>query len=271
MTRGRRLSRPVTPGAVEDLPAKAVIGRDVCRYGCGVAVIIDTDGDGGLVELEQVRGRWVRHECELGPQRPVSNPVPATPPSSSNGIGYELPASALPKPRPKRASSEAQPGPGHWGEWLKAELKRLGMSQTKLGELVGVTGQRINQVVQNQLPPDRRYTDLADRIEAALRQAKPPSTPPRPRRNRRRSRKPKPQPDKLRPITVDGAGATFARHIRRLRLKRNLTQNVLAQRAGLSKSAVSSWEAGRCAWIGKIEKLAAALGCTVADLFREES
>ena len=60
--------------------------------------------------------------------------------------------------------------------------------------------------------------------------------------------------------------------IKKLRLFINMSQKELAKKMGLSPSTVSMWEKGeRSPRTDKLPDLARALGCTIDDLFREES
>lgn len=58
--------------------------------------------------------------------------------------------------------------------------------------------------------------------------------------------------------------------IKRLREEKGITQKQLADLVGVERSTVAKWETGTAFPGGaKLPKLARALGCTVADLFKE--
>lgn len=60
--------------------------------------------------------------------------------------------------------------------------------------------------------------------------------------------------------------------IRELRLKAGLKVTELADRVGVKHPAVVSWEQGKkMPTADKLPKLAAALGCTISDLFADAS
>lgn len=64
----------------------------------------------------------------------------------------------------------------------------------------------------------------------------------------------------------------FGRQVRRLRASRGLSQEALADAAGLDRSYVGGIERGeRNLSLTKIHKLAGALGAPVADLFVDEA
>lgn len=72
------------------------------------------------------------------------------------------------------------------------------------------------------------------------------------------------------PTQKFSAQLLFASNVRRLRLERNLTQEVLAEGAGLHTNYISSVERGqRNISIGNIERIACALGVTMAELLTE--
>lgn len=62
----------------------------------------------------------------------------------------------------------------------------------------------------------------------------------------------------------------FAGNLKRLRLQKGLTQELLAEGAGLHPNYISSVERGqRNISIGNIERIATALGVTMAELLTE--
>ncbi len=66
------------------------------------------------------------------------------------------------------------------------------------------------------------------------------------------------------------AQTLFARNMKRIRLEKKLTQEVLAEGAGLHPNYISSVErAERNISIGNIERIACALGVTMAELLTE--
>ena len=72
------------------------------------------------------------------------------------------------------------------------------------------------------------------------------------------------------PTQKFSAQLLFASNVRRLRLERNLTQELLAEGAGLHTNYISSVERGqRNISIGNIERIACALGVTMAELLTE--
>ena len=72
------------------------------------------------------------------------------------------------------------------------------------------------------------------------------------------------------PTQKFSAQLLFASNMKRLRLERNLTQEVLAEGAGLHTNYISSVERGeRNISIGNIERIACALGVTMAELLTE--
>lgn len=67
-----------------------------------------------------------------------------------------------------------------------------------------------------------------------------------------------------------GAQLLFARNMRRIRLEKKLTQENLAEGAGLHPNYISSVERGeRNISIGNIERIACALGVHMAELLVE--
>lgn len=67
-----------------------------------------------------------------------------------------------------------------------------------------------------------------------------------------------------------GARSLFASNLRRFRLAQGLSQELLAEHAGLHRTYVGSVErAERNASIDNMERLALALGVDLADLLRE--
>jgi transcriptional regulator with XRE-family HTH domain len=72
------------------------------------------------------------------------------------------------------------------------------------------------------------------------------------------------------PTQKFSAQLLFAGNVRRLRLERNLTQELLAEGAGLHPNYISSVERGqRNISIGNIERIACALGVSMAELLTE--
>ena len=72
------------------------------------------------------------------------------------------------------------------------------------------------------------------------------------------------------PTQKFSAQLLFASNMRRLRLEKNLTQEILAEGAGLHTNYISSVERGqRNISIGNIERIACALGVTMAELLTE--
>lgn len=72
------------------------------------------------------------------------------------------------------------------------------------------------------------------------------------------------------PTQKFSAQLLFASNVRRLRLERNLTQELLAEGAGLHTNYISSVERGqRNISIGNIERIACALGVSMAELLTE--
>ena len=72
------------------------------------------------------------------------------------------------------------------------------------------------------------------------------------------------------PTQKFSAQLLFASNVRRLRLERNLTQEILAEGAGLHTNYISSVERGqRNISIGNIERIACALGVSMAELLTE--
>lgn len=66
------------------------------------------------------------------------------------------------------------------------------------------------------------------------------------------------------------AQTLFASNMKRIRLEKKLTQEVLAEGAGLHPNYISSVErAERNISIGNIERIACALGVTMAELLTE--
>lgn len=69
----------------------------------------------------------------------------------------------------------------------------------------------------------------------------------------------------------DAARRAFGRRVRALRLEAGISQEALAERAGLHRTYVSSVERGqRNVGLDNIRKLAAALGVSPAQLFDDE-
>lgn len=67
-----------------------------------------------------------------------------------------------------------------------------------------------------------------------------------------------------------GAQLLFARNMKRIRLEKGLTQESVAEAAGLHPNYVSSVERGqRNISIGNIERIACALGVPMTDLLAE--
>lgn len=59
--------------------------------------------------------------------------------------------------------------------------------------------------------------------------------------------------------------------IKQLRKDMGMTQNQLAEKMGVERSAVAKWEAGAAQpSTAKLPALAEALGCSVADLFSKK-
>lgn len=59
--------------------------------------------------------------------------------------------------------------------------------------------------------------------------------------------------------------------VKNLRIKKGMTQEVLASMLGLDKSTVTKWETGKAMpTADKLPELARILGCTIDDLFRTE-
>jgi transcriptional regulator with XRE-family HTH domain len=68
-----------------------------------------------------------------------------------------------------------------------------------------------------------------------------------------------------------GAQLLFARNMKRIRLEKKLTQENLAEGAGLHPNYISSVERGeRNISIGNIERIACALGVHMAELLIEK-
>jgi transcriptional regulator with XRE-family HTH domain len=67
---------------------------------------------------------------------------------------------------------------------------------------------------------------------------------------------------------MDVAKPGFGIRLKELRLAAGLTQQALADKAGLKQTSLSDWECGKVsATVDAIPTLAEALGVTVADLF----
>ncbi len=67
-----------------------------------------------------------------------------------------------------------------------------------------------------------------------------------------------------------GAQLLFASNMRRIRLEKNLTQELVAEAAGLHTNYISSVERGqRNISIGNIERIACALGVGMPELLSE--
>jgi len=67
-----------------------------------------------------------------------------------------------------------------------------------------------------------------------------------------------------------GAQLLFASNMRRIRLEKNLTQELVAEAAGLHTNYISSVERGqRNISIGNIERIACALGVGMPELLTE--
>lgn len=67
-----------------------------------------------------------------------------------------------------------------------------------------------------------------------------------------------------------GAQLLFASNMRRIRLEKNLTQELVAEAAGLHTNYISSVERGqRNISIGNIERIACALGVGMPELLAE--
>jgi transcriptional regulator with XRE-family HTH domain len=263
MKRASRTIRPVSSPVDVSMPKNSPSSRAKC-VACEAPVVIDTDGDGHHVDCDRDRrGRLVPHNCPKAPRAVITpNPTATAPPTSNGSRRYELPASALPKPRPPKSPTPTDAAaPLHWGEWLKGELQRLRMTQTELGRLVGVSGQRINQVLKHRAGPTKR-TDLRERIEAAIADATPTQHAPykAPKLGGSGTRK-----------RATGAARTLADQVNRRRLALGFSLTALADHAGVPAGTVTAIATARVPQaVRRIEKLAAALGCSVADLFREE-
>jgi XRE family transcriptional regulator, fatty acid utilization regulator len=71
---------------------------------------------------------------------------------------------------------------------------------------------------------------------------------------------------------LDMDGPTFAARLRALREAKGWSRTDLARETGINPRVIESWEqARREPGAFEIPKLAAALGCTVADLIADES
>lgn len=64
---------------------------------------------------------------------------------------------------------------------------------------------------------------------------------------------------------------TVGERIRFFRMKQDMTQAELAERAGMSCSQISQWERGKCVpYLANARKLAAALGTTTYIILKGE-
>jgi transcriptional regulator with XRE-family HTH domain len=67
------------------------------------------------------------------------------------------------------------------------------------------------------------------------------------------------------------ARTTFSRNLKKLRLEKGISQESLADLAGLHRTYIGSVERGeRNISIDNMERIARALGCSVADMLVEE-
>lgn len=61
-------------------------------------------------------------------------------------------------------------------------------------------------------------------------------------------------------------------NIQGLRLSQNMTQDVLAEHLGVTRSTIAMWETGKAMpRADKLPEIAKVLGCEVSDLFDNES
>lgn len=68
------------------------------------------------------------------------------------------------------------------------------------------------------------------------------------------------------------ARLTFSKNLKKLRLEKGMSQEALADMAGLHRTYIGSVERGeRNISIDNIERIAQALGCAVIDLLIEEN
>ena len=268
--RGRR-SAPPSVGQVDvDVPKNSPAAHGVCGRTlpdgteCRTPVLIETDGFGGLVELEARRGSWVVHRCGAGPLRTervsFAAPKPAVPKTSQAARlvpdgrgGQRFPAVVAPPP-PNGTE------PDHWGREIRRMRQQRGLSQQALATSLGVSGQRISQLEARRTPPVRN--DLGARMERALGGlaiTRPANTTAG-------------VGERKAPLEVTGIARTLATQIQRRRAALGLSQSALADHAGdTTQGPIALIERGGCGSnIVRLERIAAVLGCAVADLFREE-
>lgn len=72
-------------------------------------------------------------------------------------------------------------------------------------------------------------------------------------------------------LLIKPAQLAFARELRAARLHARMTQQGLAERAGMTRQGLAKIERGEGVTLGTIVLLATALGCQIADFFPRKS
>ena len=158
-----------------------------------------------------------------------------------------------------------------FGPWLRLKRAERGMSQPDVAKVVGCSHARPGQLETEYGGPAQRITPIVRKIvqlfrgdastDAAAAAPKRPNTKPKPR--------PRPRPT-MRVRDGLSAEGLLARAVAARRADMEISRADIHEVTGVPMKAITLMESGKGGLLGDIDLVAAALGCSVADLFREE-